>query len=159
MNNVMTPHRQGGVALVISLLFLLVVTVIAVTGARNSSMSVKLTSNVQDQNNSLQSAEAALYATLALAEGANDPFGNLNLVDPFDTVDPLNGVLNDPNTPVTSVRLVAADRECKRSQAGSGGTSADQNECNFYRIDTEHVLTGRARTQASLGVVKTLLQP
>ena len=39
---------QSGVALVIVLLFLLVVTVISVTAAMNSSLSIKMTTNLQD---------------------------------------------------------------------------------------------------------------
>ena len=45
---------QSGVALVIVLLFLLVVTVISVTAAMNSSLSIKMTTNLQDAYHSFQ---------------------------------------------------------------------------------------------------------
>lgn len=157
MIDVKPNNRQGGVALVISLLFLLVVTIISVTAARNSSLSVKMTSNVQDLNNSRQSAEAAIYAVLGMIGTANDPLTNDDVIDPFEDFDPLDGELNDPNTPATRVLLVRADVQCQRSGAGVGGTSASQNQCSYYRIDATHDVPGRARTETSLGVVRTLL--
>ena len=43
---------QAGVALVVALLFLLIVTILSVTAARNSSFSLQMSSNMQDANSS-----------------------------------------------------------------------------------------------------------
>ncbi len=52
--------RQRGAVLFISLVMLLVMTLIGITGAQNSSMEEKMVSNVRDIDLSFQAAEAAL---------------------------------------------------------------------------------------------------
>jgi type IV pilus assembly protein PilX len=147
---------QRGIALVVSLLFLLVVTIISVTAARNSTLSLKMASNMQDQNNSLQSTEAGLFGALALATTIDDPFvGGVTSVDPFSIVNPLTN-LNELNSVTARVSLTAVDRACPRPRAGRGGFSAGKFACDYYRVDAEHDVTARARTKASLGVVKTV---
>jgi type IV pilus assembly protein PilX len=53
-------HRQRGVVLFVSLIMLLVMTLIGVTGMQNSSMEEKMVANVRDIDLSFQAAEAAL---------------------------------------------------------------------------------------------------
>ncbi len=80
-----TPQR--GVALVTALLFLLVVTVIAVTAANNSSLGLKMSASMQDAYRSFHAAEAGVYAALGLAGSAQDPFRREDVVlEPFDGV-------------------------------------------------------------------------
>ena len=148
--------RQRGIALVVSLLFLLVVTIISVTAARNSTISLKMASNMQDQNNSLQSTEAGLFGALALASTADDPFVGTTWMDPFTIANPLTN-LNEQNSVAAGVALTAVDRACPRPRSGRGGYSVGTFVCDYYRIDSEHNVASRARTQASLGVVKTVL--
>ena len=145
----------------ISLLFLLVVTIISVTAARNSSLSLKLSSNMQDQTSSLQSAEAALYGALALKETTNDPF-NPNVDSSRDVFDGIGSppvtLVSDPNDIDTYVRLVALELPCPRTRSGSDKAySVNTISCDYYRIDSEHELEGRARTRTSLGVIKPVL--
>ncbi|GAB5452653.1 MAG: hypothetical protein Hals2KO_29810 [Halioglobus sp.] len=151
-------RHERGIAMAISLLFLLVVTIISVTAARNSSLSLKLSSNLQDQVNSLQSAEAALYGALALKETANDPFlPNITTVNPFETINPADMV--DPNSIETiEVSLIALELPCPRGRAGSDDVwSIDKVSCDYFRIDSEHEVERRARTRTSLGVIKPVL--
>lgn len=163
-------NRERGIALVVSLLFLLVVTIISVTAARNSTISLKMASNLQDQNNSLQSAEAGLLGALALASfDPNDPTpANPDpfvlaaraagaRVDPFPTGVNTLATLNEPTAVTGAVSLVAYERACPRPPSGSGGSSTSTVSCDYYRIDTEHSVASRARTKASLGVVKPIL--
>ena len=58
MKNRHISPRQQGVALVVALLFLLVVTVISVIAASNSAIGLKMSANMQDAYSSFQSAEA-----------------------------------------------------------------------------------------------------
>jgi hypothetical protein len=67
LNAMKNPARQSGVVLVTGLLFLLVVTIIAVTAANNSTLGLKMSASMQDSYRSFQSAEAGLYAALGLA--------------------------------------------------------------------------------------------
>ncbi len=54
------PRQQRGVVLFVSLVMLLVMTLIGVTGMQNSSMEEKMVANVRDTELSFQAAEAAL---------------------------------------------------------------------------------------------------
>jgi type IV pilus assembly protein PilX len=53
-------HQQRGVVLFVSLIMLMVMTLIGVTGMQNSSMEEKMVANVRDIDLSFQAAEAAL---------------------------------------------------------------------------------------------------
>ena len=48
LNAMKNPTRQSGVALVTGLLFLLVVTIVAVTAANNSVLGLKMSASMQD---------------------------------------------------------------------------------------------------------------
>ena len=93
-----TARVQRGVALVVSLLFLLVVTLISVVAANNSSMGLKMSSNMQDAYRSFQEAEAGVYAALGLAGTPQDPFVRQDSVpEPFSSVTnhPLRNLAED----------------------------------------------------------------
>lgn len=155
--------RQNGVALAVSLLFLLVVTIISVVAASNSALGLKMSSNMQDAYRSLQQAEAGLYGALGLAGTAQDPFSERRdvVLTPFDQVTdhPLRGLADDPDdAPVdVDVFLVATDKICPRPPSGRGGTSVGITDCDYYRVASEHEDPGRARTQVEMGVVKTII--
>jgi len=53
-------HQQRGVVLFVSLVMLMVMTLIGVTGMQNSSMEEKMVANMRDIDLSFQAAEAAL---------------------------------------------------------------------------------------------------
>ena len=154
--------RQSGVALATALLFLLVVTVLAVTAANNSALGLKMSASMQDSYRSFQSAEAGVYAALGLAGSTEDPFRRQSVVDePFYGVanHPLRNQASDPadaNIDV-DVFLISAQRACPRSPSGRGGSSAGQMACDYYRIESEHDAPGKARTRVELGVVKTVI--
>jgi type IV pilus assembly protein PilX len=153
--NVRPPAR--GVALVVALLFLLVVTIISVVAAGNSSIGLKMSANLQDSYSSFQSAEAGVIAVLSLAgDAANDPFDGNDSLDPFAgvTPDPL-GKLNDgPSSVDVDVYLTTAATTCPRQALGY---SIDLLACDYYRIESEHEVEKQARTKVNLGVVKTII--
>ena len=140
LNPMENPARQSGVVLVTGLLFLLVVTIIAVTAANNSTLGMKMSGGMQDSYRSFQAAEAGIYAALGLAGTTQDPFRRQVVIEePFQGLTDFEGGMNHPF----------------RNQA------ADSNEvvsCSYYRIVSEHAEPGRARTQVQLGVVKTVIR-
>lgn len=75
-----TRRGQGGVVLVISLLFLLVMTIIGVTAMSGASLQEKMAGNMRDKNLSFESAEAALRdAEISeLSIDSLQPFNNTN---------------------------------------------------------------------------------
>jgi Tfp pilus assembly protein PilX len=158
--------RQRGVALVVALLFLLVVTVISVIAASNSAIGLKMSANLQDSYASFQSAEAGIIAALSLAGTASDPFDGDNSSDIFDnTSDPKYWGCNNPNNPLrnlndgacavkTDVFLTTAATACPRNSVAS---SVGLFDCDYYRITSEHEVPREARTKVELGVVKTVI--
>lgn len=64
-----TPARQGGAVLVVSLIFLLVVTMIAVGSMRNTILEEKMAGNTRDRNLAFQSAESAVREAEQFIEG------------------------------------------------------------------------------------------
>jgi len=54
------PWKQAGSALIVGLVFLLVITLIAVAGMRNTILQERMSANLYDRSLAFQSAEAAL---------------------------------------------------------------------------------------------------
>jgi hypothetical protein len=160
-----STSAQRGVALVTALLFLLVVTVIAVTAANNSNLGLKMSASMQDSYRSFHAAEAGIFAALGLAGGAQDPFQRQDVVaEPFQgiTTHPLRNLAVDPDDPGSApidvdVFLISIQRPCPRPPTARGGSSVGVFDCDYYRIQSEHDEPGHARTRVELGVVKTVI--
>jgi len=76
--------RQAGVALVVSLIFLLVITIIAVAGLRSTTLQERMAGNTRDRNLAFQAAESGVreaeefiesLASLGNFDGANGLYG------------------------------------------------------------------------------------
>lgn len=151
---------QRGVALIVSLLILLVVTVISIIAASNSAMGLKMSDNMADSYSSFQAAEAGVIAVLALgADEANDPFEGVDNLNPFaafspDTDHPLRNLNDGADSVVVEVYVTNQATICPRSPEGS---SVGLFECDYYRVESEHQVPREARTQVQLGVVKTII--
>lgn len=57
-----TPAQQGGIALIMAIIMLIVATLAGIAGIRGSSLQEKLSGNLYDRAIALQAAEAALKA-------------------------------------------------------------------------------------------------
>tara|TARA_R110002110_G_scaffold415765_1_gene655144 strand:- start:26070 stop:26561 length:492 start_codon:yes stop_codon:yes gene_type:complete len=151
-------QSQRGVALVVALLFLLVVTVISVIAASNSTLGLKMSSNMQDSYASFQSAEAGVMATLGLVNTIRDPFDGNDDLNPFGAFDPnshpLRSVYGGPAAMDVDVFLTNSRLTCPRSARSS---SVGLLECDYYRVASEHTVAQKARTRVQLGVVKTTI--
>ncbi|SEP17231.1 PilX N-terminal domain-containing pilus assembly protein [Pseudomonas sp. NFACC39-1] len=60
MNSTSLRHRQRGMALLVSLVFLLLITLIGLSSMQSATLQEKMTSSVMLRNQSFQVAEAAL---------------------------------------------------------------------------------------------------
>jgi len=154
---------QSGVALVVVLLFLLIVTVISVTAAMNSSLSIKMATSMQDAYHSFQSAEAGIHAILGLTETTDDPFNRTALLDPLsaypDEKHPLSQIMGGKESVSTEIRPLSVLASCPRTYAERGGTSTNMFRCDYYRIKSEHNLKGKAKSRVEMGLVKTVMTP
>ncbi len=70
MSNQKTPYRQRGAILVITLMFLVVLTLVALSAVNTGTMEERMARNSRDYNAALQSAEAALSDARADISGA-----------------------------------------------------------------------------------------
>jgi type IV pilus assembly protein PilX len=165
MKNRNMSLRQRGVALVVALLFLLVVTVISVIAASNSAIGLKMSANLQDAYSSFQSAEAGVIAALSLAGTSSDPFDGDSSLDIFDNSDAKYWRCNNASNPLrdlndgacavkTDVYLTIAATACPRSEAGY---SVGLLDCDYYLVESEHEVPRKARTKVDMGVVKTII--
>ncbi len=150
--------RQQGMALVVSLLFLLILTVISVVAATNSRSALKMSLNVQDGLESFQAAEAGVYAALATAGTPTDLFLGFSTEDVFgdlsDEESPLGLLGTGADSVTTDVLLTVDATACPRRENGS---SVGLFDCDYYRIESEHDVAQRARTRINVGVVKTII--
>ena len=63
-----TVQRQRGVALIVSLILLLIVTVIGLAAIRSTTLQEKMSSNLQDRQIALQNSEAGLRVAQGLLQ-------------------------------------------------------------------------------------------
>ena len=158
MRSCVGEMRQRGVALVVALLFLLVVTIISVIAASNSSLGLRMAANMQDAYSSFQSAEAGIIAVLSLVGTSEDPFDGDDSLNPFAALDPnthpLRNLNDGPASTDVDVFVTNTDATCPRSTAPS---SVGLFACDYYRLESEHAVVKKARTQVNLGVVKTII--
>lgn len=97
--------RQSGIALVVALILLVVITLVGLAAMRGTIMQQKMASNLYDREVSFQSAEAAMRAATDLI-GINTAIvarncqagGVVCLANPFD----------DPGLPAGSIKTVVA---------------------------------------------------
>lgn len=80
----MTMQSQRGVALIVALVLLLILTVVGVAGMQDTMMQEKMVANMRDRNLAFQAAEAALrggerYLQSATLPAFNNTGGLLNL--------------------------------------------------------------------------------
>ena len=60
-----TRQREGGAVLIISMIFLIIMTLLAVTGMTTTSLEEKMASNAQESTRAFQAAETGLAQALA----------------------------------------------------------------------------------------------
>src|SRR3569832_2459392 len=72
--HLMSPHRQAGAVLIVSLLMLLIMTLLGITAMNSTTLEEKMAGNMRDRNTAMQASEAALKAAeAALSALANKP--------------------------------------------------------------------------------------
>lgn len=77
MNHMRLHNRQGGAALVVGLILLVVITVLAVSGMNTATTELAMARNAQNYENAFQAAENGLEQ--ALSQGRFNTLANTNL--------------------------------------------------------------------------------
>ena len=167
--------KQQGVALIVGLLMLTILTIIGLSTMETSQFELKMAGNTQDFYNSFQKADAGVFAIMSFSRVSDLKTAN----KPFDGVDngtPFIGLNNasKPKHPLWEVNdksvdsngdgdvevdvvLKATGLPCPRAEVA---TSTDLIECEFYQVESEHTDTQTsARTHLFQGVSKELIKP
>lgn len=157
MKTLPTQSGERGVALVASLIFLLIITVMSVVAATNSKQGLSMASNLQDGYDSFQAAEAGVMAAIGAAGTANDVFTQqTELKDVFSTLPaenhPLKHINDGASTVPVDVIMTRAKAGCPRKLATGDGFF-----CDYYRVDARHHVPRKATTDVSQGVVRAIL--
>ncbi|MEE9598402.1 MAG: PilX N-terminal domain-containing pilus assembly protein [Acidiferrobacterales bacterium] len=133
-----TMQRQQGVALVMSMAFLLILTLIGVTAMNTSSLEERMTGNMVDKNYSLQAAESALLAGELMVKG-------LAGVPPLDPPNPNDG-FHLPSTTLTP-RWYEAGMWTGSDHISYAGLSKVATQPKFIIEHMGQVSTGDAVTE------------
>lgn len=95
--NIPHPHRQKGAVLIVSLLILLVLTLVGISGMSNTGLEERMANNYQHSTLAYQGAESALESILRASSPGNGFYDSAS--DPM--VSAVNAGLNDTSTVVT----------------------------------------------------------
>jgi type IV pilus assembly protein PilX len=148
------PQKQKGIVLVVSLIFLLLMTIIGISGMKNTVLEEKMAGNFKDRNMAFQSAESALRAgelylfnttTLPLFDGttaglyqpSSSGLSRWNTVTWTDAsqvrsyVDSLTGITDSPDYIIEELPVV--------STPGGSLEAGTAQEYRFYRITGQAV--------------------
>ena len=74
--SIQPERRQQGVALIMAMVFLMILTIIGVTVMSTTSLQEKMAGNVQDKHSAFQAAESALRDAEAIVEAWTSKPGN-----------------------------------------------------------------------------------
>lgn len=155
------PGRQRGVALIVALVLLLVVTVIGLASMRSTSLQERMSANMVDRSLAFQRAESALRAAEAAITGnwqiatlgGQDCSGTLNCVNAGTTAFTAAGAnwtnvpaafnLNDdrtPGTPQYHIQFMGTGTApnsfglSENADAGNYGNTYPPDNVAFYRV-------------------------
>ena len=94
-----TPPYQSGAVLIISLIMLLLLTLIGVTGSQVTGLEEKMAGNMRQRNLAFQAAEAALRDAEQFIQGTDAAFNPLKLSGgPFQGANCASGLCPTPTT-------------------------------------------------------------
>jgi type IV pilus assembly protein PilX len=117
------PRRQGGIALVVALLLLVVITLVGFAAVRGTIMQQRMAANQYDRQIAFQSAEAGLRAAmLRIGDHPDEVARNCRA----GGVVCLSNPFNDPNLPAGKIHDVETGTETGQFTAAAVAASQPQ---------------------------------
>ncbi len=155
MRRFASKARQQGVALVISLILLTILTVLGVYAASTGALQLRMVGNMQESFDSFQAAEAGIAAVLSLVRTGPDPFTGNDEPTPFTGAgsDPLDELNDGSGSVNVNVIMQLKGGTCPRREEGY---SVGLIDCDHYRIESQHT-SADARTKLDEGIVKPVI--
>ena len=131
------PTNQRGVALIMSLMILLILTIIGITAMRTSTLQEKMSANIQESTRVFEVAESGLKESLS-KQGTFDLYG---------------GTTNTFTYGGGSTSVATNYLQMSPPKRGSGYSSVDYDGANFDQTSTA---TGMAGSKATIhrGIVQ-----
>jgi type IV pilus assembly protein PilX len=156
MNKLLYSRRHSGFVLVTSVIFLVVMTLLAVTAIRRSTLGEKLSNNMREQNLAFQAAEAALrFCQNDYETGGAIPIRRLGGEGmPTEWQDMNIWNANRTQLPANTVKNVAQQPECLIEE-----WSIPPRGVNPINLGAVHLITARgfgATTNAVVWLQVTL---
>ena len=111
-NRFRSSKKQAGVVLVVSLIMLMLLTLIGVSGMQSTGIEEKMAGNMRDRNLAFQAAEAALrHAEQFIEDGnANSLATNINIQQgPFNIPGGASVIAGLSAQPTYTITLLAVD--------------------------------------------------
>jgi len=142
-NNIKTIPRQRGAALITALMFLIIMTMLALTSMGTNTLEERMASNSQQINRSFQAAEAGAKLMLDLDTALDNTSGSTTSTTVIDF-----GISND----ITLTYAISYQQE---TPIARGPTASDQGNA-FHHFDiTGSAMSGGVSTAIHSGVYKS----
>lgn len=151
-----TVSSQSGVALVISLVLLLVITLICITGLTNGAMQQKMAANAQQSNQVFQNAEGAVSHAMVLINGLKDVAGSSAKLSQA-MADGAAIKVDDPQLSKNGLMAVSVTYTYQAHSGLKPGVSLNADENEIMIGEKRFKLQGRA-TMASSGATSVVNQ-
>ena len=153
MKNIQLQRNQGGAALVVGLILLVVVTVLAVSGMNTATTELAMARNDQNYENAFQAAETGLEN--ALAQGNYSTIANVNITQNVNANDTVTATIQFENATLVPDRafslgvgsgisayhfIATATAESKREGVAGAATDRDASATHsqaFYIVGPE----------------------
>lgn len=131
------PHRQAGVALVVALILLVVITLVGFAAVRGTLMQQRMSANLYDRQIAFQSAEAAMRAAQAhIVANPGDIARNCQAGGVVCQADPFNDPNFDTSKIITVGQGTASDQFTASSIASGQPQYVIENMGNWYDPNT-----------------------
>lgn len=175
------PIRQNGAVLFFALIFLVIITMVALVATRGSTMQALAATNQQQALAALNAADSGLGAAITASNGTPEQAtsaGHIiadsiaaqkgNFEKPYDTVaKPLtrcatskggiancaNQKLDDNTTQVTSAQVVTTYLGCQKTVPCPGFDPKAGVTCNAFRLDSTGVVADSSTSVSAIAVV------
>jgi Tfp pilus assembly protein PilX len=146
------PARQRGVALVVGMIFLLVLTILGVNALRTTALEEQMAGNLQQRTVAFQDAEARITEVINLLN-LGDPDKTLSTGDTCDTIDP-DAVTNpDPlNSGVVSHYTCPEHLGSSNPGRLTDTAEGSQTALVHFRIESQTTTVGNATVELQQGV-------
>jgi len=127
--------KQSGMALLVSLIMLLLVTIIAITAAQQSTLQARMAANSQQQNIAFQTSESGISAWLA-SYAANPRIAVIRVTPTGETKTPYTATAALPSNCSTVIEAYSLNAGGDTFQYACFDIQSDAKSCADTGCDT-----------------------